>query len=112
MPSAFASSSAMPVPDLDSLMVLEAPFARSPYEDLRRRLRTHQRITDRDFASINTLVSDLTVQGGQDGRREMLEKVDAIIERVRGMKEKVRIHLCILARADADTQLPFSLSLA
>jgi macrophage erythroblast attacher len=84
----------MPIPDLDSLMVLEAPFARSPYEDLRRRLRTHQRITDRDFASINTLVSDLAIKGGQDGRQEMLEKVETIIERVRGMKEKVRGQTC------------------
>lgn len=75
-------------------MVLEAPFARAPYEDLRRRLRTHQRITDRDFASINTLVSDLAIKGGQEGRQDLLEKVESIIERVRGMKEKVRGQTC------------------
>lgn len=82
------STSKLPaIPDLESLILLEAPFARTPYEDLRRKLRTHQRITEREFLSINAIVKDLAQSG--ISQTELLEKISAIIERVKGLREKV-----------------------
>ncbi|CAO1639444.1 unnamed protein product [Sympodiomycopsis kandeliae] len=73
-------------PDLDSLLLLESPFARMPYEDLRRRLRTHQRVVEREFAGFNAMMGK---DKGSSSKDEMVGKVDALIERVRALKDKL-----------------------
>lgn len=73
-------------PDLDSLLLLESPFARMPYEDLRRRLRTHQRIIEREYAGLNTLASGVASSSSSE---DAVRRVDAMIERVKGIKTKV-----------------------
>lgn len=72
-------------PDLDSLLLLESPFARMPYEDLRRRLRTHQRIVEREFGGLNTLAAGLAGTDTDDA----VKKLDLMIERVKAAKSKV-----------------------
>lgn len=73
-------------PDLESLLLLESPFARMPYEDLRRRLRTHQRIVEREFGAVNTLVGGINATTSKD---DAVHKIDAVIERVKAIKGKV-----------------------
>lgn len=86
-----APGSAAPVmaPELESLLTLEGSFARGPYEDLRRRMRVHQRISESQFAALNAPLKDLE---GAQGQQEMLDKLGVLIERVKGMKDKVRAH--------------------
>lgn len=51
-------------PNLDGILLLEQPFARLPHETLRRQLRTHQRLVDRDMAYCASVLSDI---GGTTG---------------------------------------------
>lgn len=51
-------------PNLDGILLLEQPFARLPHESLRRQLRTHQRLVDRDMAYCASLLSDIGASTG------------------------------------------------
>lgn len=74
------------IPDIEALLLLESPFARMPYEDLRRRMRVHQRISETHLAALLSSVKDMDKL---TSRQEMASKVGAIIERVKALKDKV-----------------------
>ncbi|CAO1614774.1 unnamed protein product [Parajaminaea phylloscopi] len=74
------------VPEIDALLLLESPFARMPYEDLRRRMRVHQRIAETHFAALTPTVKDLETAGS---RQELAAKIGSVIERVKAMRDKL-----------------------
>lgn len=41
-------------PNLDGILLLEAPFARVPHDELRRQLRTQQRLVERELTLAST----------------------------------------------------------
>lgn len=95
-PHAKMATSSFHPPDIDALLLLESPLARAPYEDLRRRMRVHQRITETTFGGLAGVTKDLE---GCASKEEMLAKLDGVIERVKAMRERV---------SDAHTELcPF-----
>lgn len=58
-----ASKAGSTKPDLEGLLLLEQPFARLPHEELRRQLRTHQRLVERDLTFCATTLADLAGKG-------------------------------------------------
>lgn len=87
--SSAAKGATAEVPDIEALLLLESPYARMPYEDLRRRMRVHQRITETHFAALAPLVRELENSGSLE---EAEVKIGTMIDRVKAVKEKVSPH--------------------
>ena len=52
-------------PSLDGMLLLEAPFARVPHDELRRQLRSQQRMVERDLTFCSSTLSSLASQPGR-----------------------------------------------
>jgi hypothetical protein len=46
-------------PNIDGMLLLEGPFARVPHDELRRQLRSQQRMIERDMTFCSTTLSSL-----------------------------------------------------
>lgn len=67
-----SSSSANKI-DLEGTLLLEQPFLRLPHEELRRQLRTHQRLVERDLTFVATTLGELQSKPAQQQQAEVQE---------------------------------------
>lgn len=89
--SAIASSSNRP--NLDGILLLEAPFAKVPFDELRRQQKTQQRLVERELLFCSTAWNDLaklSASMSADGaRQELVKSLEAALGRLRGLKRKL-----------------------
>lgn len=46
-------------PNIDGMLLLEAPFARAPHDELRRQLRSQQRLVERDLTACSSSLASM-----------------------------------------------------
>lgn len=69
--SGSSTTMAASAPNIDGMLLLEAPFARAPHDELRRQLRSQQRLVERDLTACSTTLASLARSTQQqDGRKE------------------------------------------
>ncbi|PWN35144.1 uncharacterized protein FA14DRAFT_144797 [Meira miltonrushii] len=101
-------------PNHDGVMLLEAPFARVPHEELRRYLRMQQRLVERDLTYCSTSLDSLSKSARLDipslakkSGSELERSLDQMIGRIKGLKRKLgSVHESAgstLSRLDART---------
>ncbi|EPQ29508.1 uncharacterized protein PFL1_02727 [Pseudozyma flocculosa PF-1] len=102
-------------PNLDGILLLEQPFARLPFDELRRQQRTQQRLIEREFIFCSSTLNDLEAKvaasrpppasssplphpspspssssSDPDAVRQEAERsLDAMLGRLRGLKRKM-----------------------
>lgn len=85
-------------PNLDGILLLEAPFARAPFDELRRQQKTQQRLVEREllfatttFSEASKLCSSLSSAGAGAGTAalEVEKSLDAVLGRLKGLKRKL-----------------------
>ncbi|WVW83918.1 hypothetical protein I302_105940 [Kwoniella bestiolae CBS 10118] len=75
-------------------LILEEPLIRTPYELLRRSHRSAQRQVEKDFNAVSIALQILTKSlnassSTEDGRQSLVNKLDQIGERAKGLKRKL-----------------------
>ncbi|PWY99198.1 hypothetical protein BCV70DRAFT_201402 [Testicularia cyperi] len=89
-------------PNLDGILLLEAPFAKLPFDELRRQQKTQQRLIERELLVCTTTFNDLSkslssqssaaasgTAGESSGRAELERSLEATLGRLRGLKRKL-----------------------
>lgn len=69
-------------PNIDGMLLLEAPFARVPHDELKRQLRAQQRLVERDLSACSTILSTLTQSAKMEGVEDEvnMHQSDAVVE--------------------------------
>ncbi len=57
-------------PNLDGILLLEAPFAKVPFDELRRQQKTQQRLIEREIQFASSTFADLSKTLPSSPRRE------------------------------------------
>jgi macrophage erythroblast attacher len=83
--AATSSSTAL---NLDGILLLEAPFAKVPFDELRRQQKTQQRLIERELQYATTTFSDATKPGGSRAG-EVDKSLDLVLGRLKGLKRKL-----------------------
>ncbi|SPO24040.1 uncharacterized protein UTRI_03416_B [Ustilago trichophora] len=80
-------------PNLDGILLLEAPFARVPFDELRRQQKTQQRLVERELLFASTSFADATKSlsspSTSSGAAEVEKSLDAVLGRLKGLKRKL-----------------------
>ena len=71
------------MPNLDAILLLEQPFVRLPFDELRRQQRTQQRLIDREMLFCASSIKDLSTAN------DMEKNIDTMLGRLRGLKRKL-----------------------
>lgn len=74
-------------PNLDGILLLEAPFAKLPFDELRRQQKTQQRLIERELLFASTTFNDLSKASSSS--TEMEKSLDAVLGRLKGLKRKL-----------------------
>ncbi|UZJ56995.1 hypothetical protein CBS101457_006315 [Exobasidium rhododendri] len=62
-------------PNIDGMLLLEGPFARAPHDELRRQLRSQQRLVERDMAFCSTTLASLAPSAVNSGMNNDADQV-------------------------------------
>ncbi|EST09234.1 CTLH/CRA C-terminal to LisH motif domain protein [Kalmanozyma brasiliensis GHG001] len=77
-------------PNLDGILLLEAPFAKVPFDELRRQQKTQQRLIERELVFASTTFNDLSRTSSSSSSAADVEKsLDAVLGRLKGLKRKL-----------------------
>jgi hypothetical protein len=68
--SATTMTTVAAAPNIDGMLLLEAPFARAPHDELRRQLRSQQRLVERDLTACSTTLAALARSTHSNGRKD------------------------------------------
>ncbi|KAJ9474354.1 Protein FYV10 [Pseudozyma hubeiensis] len=82
VPSTSSSSTA---PNLDGILLLEAPFAKLPFDELRRQQKTQQRLIERELLFASTSFTEFPSPSNADLERSL----DTVLGRLKGLKRKL-----------------------
>ncbi|CCF50088.1 hypothetical protein NDA11_000191 [Ustilago hordei] len=85
-PSAEQAVTGGNAPNLDGILLLEAPFARVPFDELRRQQKTQQRLIERELLFATTTFSDTSKSASAS---ELEKNLDAVLGRLKGLKRKL-----------------------
>ncbi len=80
-----AHASTSNAPNLDGILLLEAPFAKVPFDELRRQQKTQQRLIERELVFASTSFNDLS----KSSPAEVDKSLDAVLGRLKGLKRKL-----------------------
>ncbi|WWC94190.1 hypothetical protein V866_001030 [Kwoniella sp. B9012] len=75
-------------------LILEEPLIRTPYELLRRSHRSAQRQVEKDFNAVSVALQSIvrslnTSPSTEEGRQSLVNKLDQVGERAKGLKRKL-----------------------
>jgi len=75
----------------DNILLLEQSLLKVPQEQLKRNLRTTQRLVERDFTSLSNTLSDLSsgASGKSSSGTDASRVVESMLTRMRGLKRKL-----------------------
>ncbi|KAN0059632.1 GID complex subunit containing RING finger motif [Thecaphora frezii] len=91
-------------PNLDGILLLEQPFARVPFDELRRQQRSQQRLIEREFLFCSTTIDNIhakaaTIPASHSQSQpqqptitaaDAVRNLDAMLGRLRGLKRKMQ----------------------
>lgn len=75
----------------ETLLILEQPFVKVPYEQMRKTFRTSQRILEKEMANLTSTSSDLAKRSltGSTNPEEICKALDGMLERLNKLKRKL-----------------------
>lgn len=73
-------------PNLDGILLLESPFIRVPFDELRLQQKTQQRLIERELLFASTTFSD---PKSSSSTSELEKNLDAVLGRLKGLKRKL-----------------------
>jgi macrophage erythroblast attacher len=74
--------------NVDSILLLEQPFVRVPYENYRRVFRASQKIVEKELVAINTSANEAASR--VPSPQESLKAIEGMIARAENLKRKVQ----------------------
>ncbi|CBQ69352.1 conserved hypothetical protein [Sporisorium reilianum SRZ2] len=89
-----AAATTSNAPNLDGILLLEAPFAKVPFDELRRQQKTQQRLIERELLFATTTFNDVaktlpSAAGSSAAVGEVDKSLDAVLGRLKGLKRKL-----------------------
>ncbi|TKY85567.1 hypothetical protein EX895_005729 [Sporisorium graminicola] len=85
-------------PNLDGILLLEAPFAKVPFDELRRQQKTQQRLIERELLFASTTFNEVSktlsppsssAASATTTAGEVEKSLDAVLGRLKGLKRKL-----------------------
>lgn len=79
--STASTTSTATAPNIDGMLLLEAPFARAPHDELKRQLRSQQRLVERDLTACSTTLAVLARSAQSNGHiaEDKMQMVDVAV---------------------------------